>query len=163
MLVANTAGMTWLRAVPLSCLVWMAACDGDPCDVDEQCFSSTCDYGSCGSTLVTVIASVIEDATEDEEDLYYEEPEYAAPRRQTYECRAFTCSDLDVDDCERSGCTFTKLGCGEEDDIACALQDLDECTAECPLRSSCDGEPTICEGLDFGECFSEPACAGTFR
>ena len=127
MFVAKRRVMTWLRTAGAALLVCVFGCDGDRCDQDEQCLSSHCYYGECGSTLVTVIERAIEGETEDDEYSYDDDYDIdeLEPARPAVECRAHTCLYLDEDDCERSGCELL-LFCGELGDFDCALRSSSE-------------------------------------
>jgi hypothetical protein len=150
--------MALLRLLSLLLVLVALGCDGDRCDEDEQCFSNSCDYGQCGSTIVNIIARAIEDETRDDDEWrYHDTTEDLEPPGPWPECRAWSCLNLDEEDCERSGCKDTPLGCGEATDFACALAGP-TCSAECPKRILCSGTPTICDDLDRVTCLAEPAC-----
>lgn len=153
--------MAWLRVVGVALIVGAIGCAGDRCDQDDQCFSNSCYYGECGSTLVTVIERAIDDATEDDDEFSYDD-EYDAddlePARPAPECRAYGCFSLDQEDCERSGCNLLVTGCGDYSVFDCWALSRDECTPECPARLLCSGTPTICEDLDRVSCLAERAC-----
>jgi hypothetical protein len=151
--------MALLRLLSLLLVLVALGCDGDRCDEDEQCFSNSCDYGQCGSTIVNIIARAIEDETRADDAWSYDDtPEdFEAPRLRP-ECGPWSCLYLDEENCERSGCHATFVGCGEPTDFACALAGP-ECSPECPRRIVCGGTPTICDDLDRGECLAEPACS----
>lgn len=148
--------MAWLKVVLSMLIVCAAGCAGARCDQDAQCLSNNCHYGECDSPLV----NVIDDATEEDEDsLYDEEPVYDPPPYEPPpECEPFACLNLHEDDCERSGCWLTRLGCGEPDDLDCFIRSTVECAPECPARFLCHGTPKICDELDRDACRNEPAC-----
>jgi hypothetical protein len=144
-----------IRTWCLLAVVTLSGCAGDECDVDADCLSNACTFGTCESALVN--------------KAFEKEPGPAPEPEPEPECiQVADCDWLTREECAaNNACQSNFLCMGDVpcdswlDDcpLGCALRTEDECTGECSLLFTSCAPVRQCAGLSEQTCKSTPGCA----